>query len=178
MDHIFPADRACTSNSRKHLHRLWWKWQHHWCALFKLNLPDDWSYNPDDISDYEHSCSVKVFKGTGKDNSENNITIRATKETSYAFRKHLLDSDIDLHDYADGAIEKTIWGDVDYIRITDNFKRTYYIYRHEPSGITYNITLSGEENDSSKNVFNNLDLKLEDTGNFIFVRATHFGKLR
>ena len=29
-------------------------------ALFKLNLPDDWSYNPDDISDYEHSCSVKV----------------------------------------------------------------------------------------------------------------------
>lgn len=36
-------------------------------ALFKLNLPDDWSYNPDDISDYEHSCSVKVFKGTDKD---------------------------------------------------------------------------------------------------------------
>lgn len=134
-------------------------------ALFKLNLPDDWSYNPDDISDYEHSCSVKVFKGTDKDNSENNITIRATKEKSYAFRKHLLDSDIDLHDYKDGAIEKTILGGVDYMRITDNFKRTYYIYRHEPSGITYNITLSGEENDSSKNVFNNLDLKLEDRGN-------------
>ena len=73
-------------------------------TLFKLNLPDDWNYNPDDISDYEHSCSVKVFKGTDKDSSENDITIRATKETSYAFRKHLLDSDIDLHDYADGAI--------------------------------------------------------------------------
>ena len=30
-------------------------------ALFKLNLPDDWSYNPDDISDYEHSCSLNLF---------------------------------------------------------------------------------------------------------------------
>ena len=29
-------------------------------TLFKLHLPDDWSYDPNDISDYENSCSVSV----------------------------------------------------------------------------------------------------------------------
>lgn len=32
-------------------------------TLFKLNLPDDWSYDPNDISDYEYTCSVSVFEG-------------------------------------------------------------------------------------------------------------------
>ena len=31
-------------------------------TLFKLNLPDDWSYDPNDISDYEYTCSVSVFE--------------------------------------------------------------------------------------------------------------------
>ena len=134
-------------------------------TLFKLNLPDDWSYDPNDISDYEYTCSVSVFEGADKDNSQNDFTIKANEESSYSFRKYLQTSDIDLHDYADGTIEKTTIGDVDYIRTTDNFDRIYYIYRHEPSGVTYKVIISGEENDSVKNVFNNLELKLEDTGN-------------
>ena len=134
-------------------------------TLFKLNLPDDWSYDPNDISDYEYTCSVSVFEGADKDSSQNDFTIKANEESSYSFRKYLQTSDIDLHDYADGTIEKTTIGDVDYIRTTDNFDRIYYIYRHEPSGVTYKVIISGEENDSVKNVFNNLELKLEDTGN-------------
>ena len=134
-------------------------------TLFKLNLPDDWSYDPNDISDYENTCSVSVFEGADKDSSQNDFTIKANEESSYSFRKYLQTSDIDLHDYADGTIEKTTIGDVDYIRTTDNFDRIYYIYRHEPSGVTYKVIISGEENDSVKNVFNNLELKLEDTGN-------------
>ena len=35
-------------------------------TLFKLNLPDDWSYDPNDISDYEYTCSVNVFEGRMK----------------------------------------------------------------------------------------------------------------
>lgn len=105
-------------------------------TLFKLNLPDDWSYDPNDISDYEYTCSVSVFEGADKDNSQNDFTIKANEESSYSFRKYLQTSDIDLHDYADGTIEKTTIGDVDYIRTTDNFDRIYYIYRHEPSGVT------------------------------------------
>ncbi len=31
--------------------------------------------------------------------------------------------------------------------------------------VTYKVIISGEENDSVRNVFNNLELKLEDTGN-------------
>lgn len=31
--------------------------------------------------------------------------------------------------------------------------------------MTYKVIISGEENDSVRNVFNNLELKLEDTGN-------------
>ena len=134
-------------------------------TLFKLNLPDDWSYDPNDISDYEYTCSVSVFEGADKDSSQNDFTIKANEESSYSFRKYLQTSDIDLHDYADGTIEKTTIGDVDYIRTTDNFDRIYYIYRHEPSGVTYKVIISGEENDSVRNVFNNLELKLEDTGN-------------
>ena len=134
-------------------------------TLFKLNLPDDWSYDPNDISDYENTCSVSVFEGAAKDSSQNDFTIKANEASSYSFRKYLQPSDIDLHDYADGTIEKTTIGDVDYIRTTDMFDRIYYIYRHEPSGVTYKVIISGEENDSVRNVFNNLELKLEDTGN-------------
>ena len=79
---------------------------------------------------------------------KNDFTIKANEESSYSFRKYLQTSDIDLHDYADGTIEKTTIGDVDYIRTTDNFDRIYYIYRHEPSGVTYKVIISGEENDS------------------------------
>ena len=82
-------------------------------TLFKLNLPDDWSYDPNDISDYENTCSVSVFEGADKDSSQNDFTIKANEESSYSFRKYLQTSDIDLHDYADGTIEKTTIGDVD-----------------------------------------------------------------
>lgn len=75
-------------------------------TLFKLNLPDDWSYDPNDISDYEYTCSVSVFEGDDKDSSQNDFTIKANEESSYSFRKYLQTSDIDLHDYADGTIEK------------------------------------------------------------------------
>lgn len=75
-------------------------------TLFKLNLPDDWSYDPNDISDYEYTCSVSVFEGADKDSSQNDFTIKANEESSYSFRKYLQTSDIDLHDYADGTIEK------------------------------------------------------------------------
>lgn len=52
-------------------------------TLFKLNLPDDWSYDPNDISDYEYTCSVSVFEGADKDNSQNDFTIKANEESSY-----------------------------------------------------------------------------------------------
>jgi len=52
-------------------------------TLFKLNLPDDWSYDPNDISDYENTCSVSVFEGADKDSSQNDFTIKANEESSY-----------------------------------------------------------------------------------------------
>ena len=58
-------------------------------TLFKLNLPDDWSYDPNDISDYEYTCSVSVFEGADKDSSQNDFTIKANEESSYSFRKYL-----------------------------------------------------------------------------------------
>ena len=48
-------------------------------TLFKLNLPDDWSYDPNDISDYEYTCSVSVFEGADKDSSQNDFTIKQMK---------------------------------------------------------------------------------------------------
>ena len=51
-------------------------------TLFKLNLPDDWSYDPNDISDYEYTCSVSVFEGADKDSSQNDFTIKANEESS------------------------------------------------------------------------------------------------
>ena len=62
-------------------------------------------------------------------------------------------------------MEKVTYGDVEYVRSTDGSSRIYYTYRHVPSGITYRISLYGEETDSTRDVLNNLELKLEDTGN-------------
>ena len=47
-------------------------------TLFKLNLPDDWSYDPNDISDYENTCSVSVFEGADKDSSQKQMKNQAT----------------------------------------------------------------------------------------------------
>lgn len=134
-------------------------------SLFKLNLPDNWNYDPDDISDYEYSCSASIFEGDDESSSEREISIKASEESAYSFRGYLKSYKIDVRDYADGNVEKVTYGDVEYVRSTDGSSRIYYTYRHVPSGITYRISLYGEETDSTMDVLNNLELKLEDTGN-------------
>ena len=134
-------------------------------SLFKLNLPDNWNYDPDDISDYEYSCSASIFEGDDESSSEREISIKASEESAYSFRGYLKSYKIDVRDYADGNVEKVTYGDVEYVRSTDGSSRIYYTYRHVPSGITYRISLYGEETDSTRDVLNNLELKLEDTGN-------------
>ena len=133
-------------------------------GLFSLTLPDNWNYDPDDISDYDNASSASVFVGEDEKEAESSLTIKANEQSSYSFRSNLRSCNIDVHDYADGNVEKVTFGNVEYVRSADKY-RIYYTYRHEPSGVTYQITLYGEENDSSNAVLNNLALKLEDTGN-------------
>mgnify|MGYP000243656179 CR=1 FL=1 len=114
-------------------------------TLFKLNLPDDWSYDPNDISDYEYTCSVSVFEGADKDNSQNDFTIKANEESSYSFRKYLQTSISIFMTMQTALLKKqplAMW----IIYEPQTIDRIYYIIVTEPSGVTYKVIISGEEN--------------------------------
>ena len=98
-------------------------------GLFSLTLPDNWNYDPDDISDYDNASSASVFAGEDEKEAESSLTIKANEQSSYSFRSNLRSCNIDVHDYADGNVEKVTFGDVEYVRSADKY-RIYYNYRH------------------------------------------------
>ena len=116
--------------------------------------------------DEEYSY-VKFFDGDTANESENVISIEATKEDAYKYRKSLVAFGVDLEAYAEGKVDTVTIGNAEYAAMPEgNSIEKTYMYRYEQSGTSYDIRVKGQEiDDSDKELLEGIVLKLEDEGN-------------
>ena len=73
-------------------------------SLFTVYYPKAWNYDKENMKKDEEYSYVRFFDGDTADGSENVISIEATKEDSYTYRKSLIAFGVDLEAYAEGKI--------------------------------------------------------------------------
>ena len=65
-------------------------------SLFTVYYPKAWNYDKENMKKDEEYSYVRFFDGDTVDGSENVISIEATKEESYTYRKSLIAFGVDL----------------------------------------------------------------------------------
>ena len=74
-------------------------------SLFTVYYPKAWNYDKENMKKDEEYSYVRFFDGDTVDGSENVISIEATKEDSYTYRKSLIAFGVDLEAYAEGKMD-------------------------------------------------------------------------
>ncbi len=109
-------------------------------SLFTVYYPKAWNYDKENMKKDEEYSYVRFFDGDTVDGSENVISIEATKEDSYTYRKSLVAFGVDLEAYAEGKIETVTIGNAEYaVMPGGNSIEKTYMYRYEQSGTSYDI---------------------------------------
>ena len=136
-------------------------------SLFTVYYPKTWNYDKENMREDEEYSYVKFFDGDTENESENVISIEATKEDSYKYRKSLVAFGVDLEAYAEGKMDTVTIGNAEYAAMPEsNSIEKTYMYRYEQSGTSYDIRVKGQEiDDSDKELLEGIVLKLEDEGN-------------
>ena len=136
-------------------------------SLFTVYYPKAWNYDKENMKKEEEYSYVRFFDGDTADGSENVISIEATKEDSYTYRKSLIAFGVDLEAYAEGKMDTVTIGNAEYTAMPEsNSIEKTYMYRYEQSGTSYDIRVKGQEiDDSDKELLEGIVLKLEDEGN-------------
>ena len=136
-------------------------------SLFTVYYPKAWNYDKENMKKDEEYSYVRFFDGDTADGSENVISIEATKEDSYTYRKSLIAFGVDLEAYAEGKMDTVTIGNAEYTAMPEsNSIEKTYMYRYEQSGTSYDIRVKGQEiDDSDKELLEGIVLKLEDEGN-------------
>ena len=136
-------------------------------SLFTVYYPKGWNYDKENMKKDEEYSYVRFFDGDTADGSENVISIEATKEDSYTYRKSLIAFGVDLEAYAEGKMDTVTIGNAEYTAMPEsNSTEKTYMYRYEQSGTSYDIRVKGQEiDDSDKELLEGIVLKLEDEGN-------------
>ena len=136
-------------------------------SLFTVYYPKAWNYDKENMKKDEEYSYVRFFDGDTVDGSENVISIEATKEDSYTYRKSLIAFGVDLEAYAEGKMDTVTIGNAEYTAMPEsNSIEKTYMYRYEQSGTSYDIRVRGQEiDDSDKELLEGIVLKLEDEGN-------------
>ena len=132
-----------------------------------MYYPKAWNYDKENMKKDEEYSYVRFFDGDTVDGSENVISIEATKEDSYTYRKSLIAFGVDLEAYAEGKMDTVTIGNAEYTAMPEsNSIEKTYMYRYEQSGTSYDIRVRGQEiDDSDKELLEGIVLKLEDEGN-------------
>ena len=109
-------------------------------SLFTVYYPKAWNYDKENMKKEEEYSYVRFFDGDTADGSENVISIEATKEDSYTYRKSLIAFGVDLEAYAEGQMDTVTIGNAEYTAMPEsNSIEKTYMYRYEQSGTSYDI---------------------------------------
>lgn len=115
-------------------------------SLFTVYYPKAWNYDKENMKKDEEYSYVRFFDGDTADGSENVISIEATKEDSYTYRKSLIAFGVDLEAYAEGKMDTVTIGNAEYTAMPEsNSIEKTYMYRYEQSGTSYDIRVKGQE---------------------------------
>lgn len=132
-------------------------------GLFKVSCPQGWSYDEENAVIEDSWASIMFYDGESRDDAEKRVYFSASEEDAYSYRSDLNGYHVNLKDFAEGNLEKETIGDTEFTYISED---NFYIYRHEPSGITYKIDLVGDRGDEAvKELLKGVQLALSDTGN-------------
>lgn len=134
--------------------------------LFQVYYPETWKYDEENIYNEEDYANVLFFDGETRDDSTYEVLISGESETAYSYRKSLDAYGVELRDFAEGNMEKSVIGNAEFTIIPQNDSGSYfYLYRHEPSGISYTVRInSGQEDDKVRELLEGMVLKLKDEG--------------
>ena len=89
-------------------------------SLFTVYYPKAWNYDKENMKKDEEYSYVRFFDGDTADGSENVISIEATKEDSYTYRKSLIAFGVDL---------EACW--MQYVRQSHISRSTGKLYLHK-----------------------------------------------
>ena len=135
--------------------------------LFSVYYPNGWKCDEGSLYN-EEDCSMAVFMdGEDQQSSEKVISVWAQKEAVYSFRKDLIANGIPMEDYEEGTTEKMTIGGLEFAVSTGTNSEWFdCMYRYEPSGTSYVITVSGgKEDEAIGELLEGVVLKLQDEGN-------------
>ncbi len=134
--------------------------------LFQVYYPETWKYDEENIYNEEDYANVLFFDGETRDDSTYEVLISGESETAYSYRKSLDAYGVELRDFAEGNMEKSVIGNEEFTIIPQNDSGSYfYLYRHEPSGISYTVRInSGQEDEKVRELLEGMVLKLKDEG--------------
>lgn len=132
-------------------------------GLFQVSYPETWSYDEEDVKKEDSWARVVFYEGESWDDAEKKVFFDASEESTYSYRSDLNDYHVNLKDFAEGNLAKETIGNTEFAYIPEN---NFYIYRHEPTGITYRIDLMGDRDDAAvKELLDGIQLNLEDGDN-------------
>ncbi|MEJ8734362.1 hypothetical protein [Mediterraneibacter sp. ICN-202921] len=140
--------------------------QHIDLGLFKVYYPESWKYDKENMQKEEQYAGVTFFDGETREDSTYEVTVSAESEEAYSFRKGLEAYGVELKDYADGKLETLLIGNAEYTTLEkEDSGSNCYQYRHEPSGVSYMVTVNGgTEDEEVKELLEGIWLELKDEG--------------
>ncbi|MGN0631548.1 MAG: hypothetical protein ACI4JN_09500 [Ruminococcus sp.] len=135
-------------------------------TFWKANIPDTLKEDEEYASE-NSDYSDNIFKALNSNNEvERSVEIEICNEDAMDYRKDIIGYDIDLKEYADGKIDTTDLGGLDFIKTeTESWGETYTIFktRYEASQMSVTIKITGDvDSDDIQSVLNTIQFTLPE----------------
>ena len=140
-------------------------------TLWSLNYDADvWTYEEDNVYDYEDYSNATIIIPNGEDSYEVNVEITVEKASPESFRDYLNSYGFDAYEYAvNNAYELTDIGGIKCLTEEGNYwgdPCLRYIGRDEAASMTVLIEIIGEYEDARvTSLINGLTINVKDIGN-------------
>lgn len=135
-------------------------------TFWKANIPD--TLKEDEESAYETSgYSENIFKALDSDDEvERSVEILIDTEDAMDYRKDIIEYGIDLKEYAEGKIDTTTLGGMDFVKIETEYwgeTNTVFKSRYEASQMSITIIITGDINSEDiQSVLNTIEFILPE----------------
>ncbi|MGN0622073.1 MAG: hypothetical protein ACI4I9_09415, partial [Porcipelethomonas sp.] len=135
-------------------------------TFWKANIPDTLKEDEEYASE-NSEYSDNIFKAlNSNDEVERSVEIEICTEDTMAYRRDIIGYDIDLKEYAEGKIDTTALGGMDFVKTeTEYWGETYTIFmtRDETSQISVTIKITGDvESEDIQSVLNTIEFTLPE----------------
>ncbi len=135
-------------------------------TFWKANIPDTLKEDEEYASE-DSEYSDNIFKVlNSNDEVERSVEIEICTEDTMAYRRDIIGYDIDLKEYAEGKIDTTTLGGMDFVKIeTETWGETNTIFmaRYEASQMSVTIKITGDaDSDDIQSVLNTIEFTLPE----------------